>query len=171
MEVWKDVIGYEGLYQVSNLGRIKTLGRVTGDGRVYKPKVMSPGTNATGYLYIELRKNGVRKTHRLHRLILQAFDPVEGMEHLDVNHIDEDKKNCRLDNLCWMTRAENLNWGSHNERMAKTQSRQIYCVELDRFFQGIRPAARELGEDPQHIWRALKHPTRTASGYHWRYAK
>lgn len=171
MEVWKDIPGYEGLYQVSNLGRIKSLERPKCFGRIYKEKIMKPGTNATGYLYIVLYKDGKHKTCRLHRLVLMAFNPVDGMDSLDVNHIDEDKKNCRLENLCWMTRTENLNWGGHNDRMSKTQSIKIYCVELDKEFLGIRPAARELGLTAQHICRALKHPTRTAGGYHWRYIK
>lgn len=171
MEVWKDIAGYEGLYQVSNLGRIKSLERPKNFGRVYKEKIMRPGTNATGYLYVVLYKDGHHKTHRLHRLILKTFNPVDDMEHLDVNHIDEDKQNCKLDNLCWATRAQNLNWGRHNERVSKTQSKLIYCVELDKTFQGIRPAAKEIGEFPQHICRALKQPTRTAGGYHWQYVK
>ena len=169
-EIWKDVVGYEGLYQVSNLGRIKSLERVKSFGRIYQEKIMSPGKNGTGYLYVVLYKDRKHKTFRLHRLILKTFNPVDGMEHLDANHIDENKENCRLDNLCWMSRKQNLNWGSHNERMAKTQSKAIYCVELDKVFQGIRPAARELGLDAQNLMRAVKHPTRTVGGYHWRYA-
>ena len=140
-EQWKtaiiDGIVYEGLYKVSNLGKILSLNyRNTG-----KAELLNPGTNKDGYLQVCLYKNGESKTCRVHRLVAEAF--LENPENLpEVNHKDENKKNNfvflnedgsvdkKRSNLEWKNHRDNLNHGTHNERMAKTKSKKVLQFSL-----------------------------------------
>ena len=123
-EVWVDIIGFEGLYQVSNLGNVKSMSHVqcyvdsinrtctrTRKGRVLIPALMRDN----GYLGVTLYKNGVRCTRAVHRLVAEAFIPnTDGLPQ--VNHRDEDKTNNRIDNLEWCTTSYNVNYGTANDR-------------------------------------------------------
>lgn len=108
-EIWKDVKGYEGIYQVSNLGRIKSLRRKCkhSNGRVFRTvpeKIMTPIVQKNGYVYIGLCKNGVVKRCRLHRVVAIAF--LENPDNLpEVNHKDENKQNNAATNLKWRSLA------------------------------------------------------------------
>lgn len=106
-EIWKDIVGYEGLYQVSNLGRVKSLGN--GNSNASKEKILKPGANGKGYSFINLCKDGKAKNYHIHRLVLMAFNPVENMENLEVDHIDTNPSNNILENLRWTTHKENCN--------------------------------------------------------------
>ena len=122
---------YEGLYKVSNLGRILSLNyRNTG-----KPDLMTPIDNGTGYLKIQLWKNGKPKTCLVHRLVAQTFIPNPN-NLTEVNHIDEDKTNNRVDNIEWKSPKENSNHGTRNERIAKAntngiRSKRVLQLSLD----------------------------------------
>lgn len=104
MEIWKDVVGYEGIYQVSNLGKVKSLDRVY-NGRNLKSKVLKLTLNIYGYLRFTARKENTIKTLFVHRLVLEAFNPI--LEKLQVNHIDGIKTNNKLENLEWVSDSEN----------------------------------------------------------------
>lgn len=109
MEVWKDIEGYEGWYQVSNLGRIKSLERVTIKGHI-RESIMSTPLSNKGYAHITLRgKDGSRSTHRVHRLVAQAFVPNPHGYKI-VNHIDCDKSNNKASNLEWCTNQYNVKY-------------------------------------------------------------
>ena len=119
-EQWRtaiyDGIIYEGLYKISNLGRILSLNyRNTG-----KPDLMTPVETSNGYLKVKLSKNRESKTCLVHRLVAETFLP--NPENLpQVNHIDENKENNRVDNLEWKSPKGNCNHGTRNERLRKTQ--------------------------------------------------
>lgn len=120
-EVWKDVEGYEGIYQVSNFGRIKSLDRIVPriDGSVKKVKGKILKTRVSkGYVLINLNKDGICKTVSLSRLIATTFIPNEENKP-EVNHIDEDKTNNSISNLEWCTSLENANHGTRNERIGE----------------------------------------------------
>ncbi len=170
MEVWKDIKGYEGLYQVSDLGRIKSLSRVCLRGYLLPEKILKTWFDK-GYECVSLVKDRNRRNFKVHRLVIESFNPVIGMEKLDCNHKDEDKTNNRLENLEWMTRKENLNYGTHNQKISEAHSVPILCVELGRVYDSIQAAAIEFDHSRGNIWRVLDKPDRTACGYHWRYVK
>ena len=109
-EVWKDIEGYEGLYQVSTCGNIKSLAkpRKNGNGRCYiqKEKLLKQSFTSTGYKKVELYKDGKRKSFKVHRLVAIAFIPNPDNKP-EVNHIDGNKINNNIDNLEWVTSSEN----------------------------------------------------------------
>ena len=129
-EVWKDIEGYEGRYQVSNMGRVKSLNY----RRSGKERILRPSKNGRGYMQVYLSKEGNHTFYGVHRLVLSAFSLVENIENLEVNHIDENKENNRLENLEWVTHKENQNHGTHNARAAAKKSIPIAQLTLDGKF-------------------------------------
>ena len=114
MEIWKDVVGYEGLYQVSNLGRVRTFHY--GAPRI-RVQFLHPKYN---YWALICKRNGVKKTIKVHRMVAQAFIPNPDNKP-QVNHLDCDRANNRLENLEWVTPAENVRHAGLMGRMARDQ--------------------------------------------------
>lgn len=108
---WRDIKGYEGLYQVSNAGDIKSLRKLkyNGSGMFFQKEMILSQTNtSTGYKKVELTKEGKRKSHRVHRLVAEAFIPnIENKPY--INHIDGNPINNKIENLEWVTQKENVN--------------------------------------------------------------
>ena len=120
-EIWKDVVEYEGLYQVSNFGKIKSLDRIDCVGRKIKGKILSAFTLKNGYLVVHLCKNGVKKTQLVHVLVAKAFIP--NPQNLpEVGHKDENSKNCFANNLEWTTHADNCNMPLRKQRISQNRS-------------------------------------------------
>jgi hypothetical protein len=105
-EAWKDIAGYEGFYQVSNIGRVKTTERTDSLGRKVSENIKKPNLNINGYYQVTLYKNGHRKSCYIHRLVATAFIPNND-NALQVNHIDGVKTNNSARNLEWTTPSEN----------------------------------------------------------------
>lgn len=169
-EVWKPIPGYEGLYWVSDLGRVKSLNY----HRTGKEKILRPVKTIYGYLQVGLYKDGKVKYFRVHRLVWTAFNgPIPpGMQ---VNHINEEKTDCRLTNLNLMTCKENINWGTHNKRMAKTHSKMVEQHTLEgthicTWFSAIG-IERELGYDHGYISNCCNEKLKTAYGFVWKFAE
>ena len=108
-EIWKDVVGYEGVYQVSDLGRVRSLDRVDSAGRSLKGRILKLSTNKKGYLVVRLYLEGKGNTRYVHQLVARAFLNHEPCGNkLVVDHIDNDKSNNSLENLQIITQRENL---------------------------------------------------------------
>lgn len=115
-EIWRSIKDYEGVYEVSNTGKVRSLNyRQTG-----KAKELKPTKNTNGYLKVALCKDGKIKHYLVHRLVAKTFLGDWSLWCSDINHIDEDKTNNYSSNLEWCSRKFNLNHGSHNERMVQT---------------------------------------------------
>lgn len=160
MEIWKDIEGYEGFYQVSNHGRVKSLNY----RRSGKEKVMKQYMANAGYYQVNLWKNGEHKFHRVHRLVAKAF--VSGYkEGYVVNHKNELKTDNRSSNLEWVTQRENSMTSSKNQFRGKA----VRCIELDTIYDSTIEAARQTGYDQSNICKCCKDKRKTCNGYHWEY--
>lgn len=117
-EVWKDVLGYEGRYQVSDKGNVRSVARKDSIGRKCGGRTLEPRHHTNGYLQVALYKNGKRQNKLIHRLVTEAFIP-NPENHPEVNHQDEDKANNNVENLEWCTSRYNTNHGTLIERLSK----------------------------------------------------
>ena len=163
--IWKDVKGYEGLYQISDNGQLKHLcGRY-----VKKERILQPCKNTCGYLHTNLTKNGKQKDVRIHRLVAEAFVPnPDGLR--EINHIDDDKTNNNASNLEWCSRLYNLTYG---ERGKKFKRRKVYQYSLSGEFlsehDGWKAAEESTGVDSRQIFNAAHRKNGIAHGYVWGY--
>lgn len=175
-EIWKDVKGYEGLYQVSNLGRVK---------RLDKNRIIKGGAYPNGYLFVVLCKNNNPKGHMVHRLVAQAFIPnLDNKPEID--HINTIKSDNRVSNLKWATRKENTlnpltvkhrieahSWMKDRKGKNHIQSKEIIQLNLNgevvREWESIGEAERHTGFNHANIVTCLKGKQKTSYGYLWKY--
>lgn len=165
-EVWKDIKGYEGLYQVSNLGRVKRL-----KGKyMSKERILKQFPNKHGYLLVSLCKTGKQKSFAVHRLVALQFIP-KVKNKPEVNHIDEDKTNNMSSNLEWCTRVENNNYGTRIEKYSKkVKSIDITNGEYN-YYPSIRECGRQLGIDNSSVSKYLNGKVRHVGGYVFEYCE
>lgn len=166
IEIFKDIKGYEGLYQVSNLGRVKSLNY----HREGREEVLNTG-ECRGYLKVNLSKNGKVKTVKVHRLVATVFlDNPEGKP--EINHIDENKENNRVDNLEWSWHKDNCNHGTRNERVSKAQSKPVLQLTLDgdliREWSSINECGRN-GFNRGAVCLCCLGERKTHKGFRWKY--
>lgn len=169
-EIWKSIPDAKQ-YQVSNLGRVK---------HVYKnsERFLKPMIRKSGYLDIHIRINKKDKYILLHRLVLSVFNPIENMESFEVNHKNENKSDCRLFNLEWMTSKENCNYGKRNEKISKntSKSKKVMCIETGKIYSSIHAASKDTGIKAPSICVSCKRNEKGLekrynghSDLHWRY--
>lgn len=175
VEIWRDVPGYEGCYQVSSFGRVKSLSRVRADGGVLKERVLRHSYTSDGYFQAVLCKNGKMRTYKLHRLVARAFIPnLDNKPHID--HIDGNKTNNKTDNLRWVTSLENNNNPITRKRkrgkvgIFSRCSKPVICIEKGILYFGCSEAERITRIGNHHIASVCNGKRKTAGGYHWRYA-
>lgn len=170
-EIWKPIEGYEGLYEISNLGRLRNS----------KGVIRKPQSNGNGYKKVFLYRDGKGKGFFVHRLVAKAFVPnPENKPH--VNHIDESRDNNVASNLEWVTQKENLNSGTVQKRKVE-RMRQFYdnggincnckrvrCIETGEIFPSIKIAAKATDALGANIKKCIRGERHTAGGYHWEFA-
>lgn len=184
MEIWKDIKGYKGYYQVSSLGRVKSLSRyrpayINNNNKILlKEKILKPTIYTNGYEYVSLSKNGERKNYMVHRLVAETF--LDNPDNLScVNHKDENKLNNQVNNLEWCSYKYNANYGTAIKRSAETRSklllehnprsRIVICVETGINYKSTREAGRQTGISCQNISKCCLGKRNTTGGYHWKY--
>lgn len=163
-EIWKDILGYEGKYQVSNLGNVKSLNY----NRTGKEKILQVITTSKGYIRISLCKDGITKNYKVHRLVWTAFNGVipDGMQ---VNHINEDKSDNRLSNLNLMTCKANINWGTGILRRCKLIVQYDLYGNLIKEWCSTIEAANELGIRQGHISECCLGKRKSIGGFNWKF--
>lgn len=174
-EIWKDIPDYEGFYQASSLGRIRSVDRyVTQQGRgkaftgLRKGRIIKQRLQNAGYFLVWLSKQGKIRAHTVHRLVAASFiDNPENM--MDINHKDGDKKNNSVHNLEWCTRSQNIKH-SYEKLNHKTNGKAVRCIELDIIYSSAAEASRERGISACGIRHVLTGRAKTAGGYRWEYA-
>lgn len=165
MEIWKDIEGYEGLYQVSSEGMVKSLNY----NRTGEERILKSGKDKDGYLYVILYKEGNTKTFSVHRLVAQAF--LNNPDNLQqVNHIDENPTNNSVDNLEWCTAKYNVNYGTRTEKTQKPILQFSKTGEFIRKWESGTQVERELGIDNSSIAKCCKGKQKTAGNFRWCYA-
>lgn len=179
-EEWRPIAGYEGLYEISNLGRVKSLERIVTytrrerNGRVnevnqhVKEHIVKQGRRHDGYADVPLSRNGVTTLHVVHRLIAQAWIPNPN-NYRTVNHIDGDPSNNSLSNLEWTNdRQNNLHAVQH---FMRSQCIPVYCEETQKVYASLSQADRELEltKGSAHAYIKQYHST-SKLPYHFRLA-
>lgn len=164
--IWKDVKGYEGLYQVSDTGLVKRIPSV----KCKTERILQQGTQKTGYKYVNLSKNSRPHTKRVHRLVAETFIP--NPDNLpQINHKDENKANNNVNNLEWCSEKYNVNYGTRRKRCSITRGTTVQCVETGQTYPSARNASQHTGIYQSSISRCCNkdYGFKTAGGYHWKY--
>lgn len=170
-EIWKDIEGYEGLYQISSFGRVKSL-------KFNKEHIMTTQINKTsGYYYIGLRKPKAKKNFKsVHRLVAEAFIPNPDRKP-EVNHIDGNKDNCRIENLEWLTRSENehhaYNTGLKYRGFGNPKAKTVHMYNLNgvfiRKYGSTHEASIFTGIPQSSISCCCRGVMKKAGNYIWKY--
>lgn len=178
-EVWKDVVGYEGIYQISNLGRVKSLERevniklfnIGWSKRKIPESIRKQTIFKNGYAGVQLHKQQKLHLGLTHRLVAQAFIPNPGKKP-EVNHKNGDKLDNCVENLEWVTRTEN---DSHSRQILKNvcgeKPKRVLCVETGIIYNSTGEASRNTKANQGAICCVANHKKyyKTAGGYHWEY--
>lgn len=185
-EVWKDIViekngvlyDFTGKYQVSNYGRVRSL-HYCGKGPI---KVLKQSTN-NGYMTVCLSSYSKRSYFLVHRLVATAFLP-NANNLPEVNHKDEDKTNNHVDNLEWMSKQDNIVYGTARQRTGEKlkgkklseehkrkirRSKKVICLETGQVFNTIKEASEWCNTGKANVCSCCKGRNKTAGGYHWEY--
>ena len=185
-EVWADIKEYEGFYQVSSFGMVRSLDRwieyINGRSAFTRGKLINGFLKQNGYRSVDLSKGGKSKKYHVHRLVAEAFIPNDDPENkIEVNHKDENKSNNYVENLCWCTSSENKQWGtlparrsaSHKNHPSMSKPVAQYDTDgnLISTYASAKEAERQTGFFATTIIRTCRGKTLTCGGYRWKYVE
>ena len=181
-EIWKDIEGFEGLYQVSSFGKVKSLPKKfkvhnqcgeTESYRVTKEKILKPQQDKYGYLRVTLCNNKGHFLKQIHRLVARAFIPNPN-NLPEVNHRDENKENNFYNNLEYCTTQYNQTYGTIRKRISEAHSIDVLQIDfygvIVKKWHGINNASRVLKINHANIISCCKGKRKSAGGYIWRYS-
>ena len=165
-EIWKDIKGYEGLYQVSNMGNVRSL-------MYNKHKILKPHKTENGYLQVFLYKDKKRSVFLLHRIVAKAFLPNNN-NLPQLNHINEIKSDNRLENLEWCDNSYNNKYGSISKRRKEKLGKQVIQFSMDGDFihkwDSLADIKKEIGIERSNIYNCCIGKYQKSGGYKWGYA-
>lgn len=180
VEEWRPIAGYEGLYEVSNLGQVRSVDRVLDiqrkDGinytRHWNSKIIKCYKDRYGYLIAPLKKDGIYHSALLHRIIATAFIP-NPYNLPEVNHKDENKTNNDISNLEWCDHLYNTRYGTGQKRSGMKRSKPVEQMTLEglhiRYHKSVKLASKSTGFDKNEISKACRGLRDTFNGYLWRF--
>lgn len=171
MEIWKQIKGYEGLYEISSCGRVKNK----------KGTILKPSVTRTGYPHLSLCKNGKTKSVSVHRIVAEHFIPNPN-NYPVINHKDENRQNNTVENLEWCTYSYNASYGDAPIKNSKSMKKyfardvnpnrvKVRCIDTGEIFDSIIDASEKYHIDQSSITKVCKKkPKRkTAGGFRWEY--
>lgn len=166
-EIWKSIKNYEGLYDASNYGRIRSL-------KFGKVRILKPGKTKKGYLFVRLTKNGITKNFYVHRLVWEAFNG-EIPDGYEINHIDENTGNNCLSNLSAASHKTNINYGTRNKRVSVAMtngklSDPVLQLTLDDVLVKEYPSIKECGRNGFNqgaVWACCRGKLKQYKGFKW----
>lgn len=173
-EIWKDIKGYEGKYQVSSCGQVRTIERdivmKNGGPRHIRGKIKAQTSDKDGYLLVKLKDKGIERTFKVHRLVAAAF--IENPNNYPtINHKDEDKKNNNVENLEWCTRYYNNHYSNLIERMvdgSRVPCLAFYPDGKVELYRSVADAGRATGDGKAVSTQHARTGTPSARGYRYR---
>ena len=175
-EIWKDIRGYEGSYQASNLGRIRSLDRLinykNGKKVFYKGIILTPEINNGGYFEIQLSTNTKYKHYKVHRLIAETF--ISNPNNLPIiNHKDHNKLNNNINNLEWCTRKYNNNYEPKKTKFPKSVKINQYDKNMNfiKTYNSLAEVSKEFNVSITSIRYCCLGKNKTCKGYIWKYLK
>lgn len=174
-EIWKTIPGYEGFYEASTRGRVRSLDRIVNNLNktdYRKQKIIKPHLVGGGYLELLLSKDGTKQHKLVHRLIAETFLPNPNMLP-QVNHKDENKTNNCVENLEWCTAKYNMNYGTIKEQLGKNKRKPVFQLskngDIINTFNSLTEAAKLTGVCCRNICSVCFGKRVTAGGYKWKY--
>lgn len=172
METWRSISEFPEAYEVSDFGRIRSITRCLPNGHKYPGKILSTKVQRNGYLTVHLSYRNKPYTRLVHRLVASTF--IENPNgFLQVNHINENKKDNRVENLEWCSGSRNCKYGHRNDAMINQRKKAVNQYTIDgaliKTFPILNAAARETGVNAAHICDVCKGRRSSAGGFKWEY--
>ena len=177
-EEWRPVVGYEGLYEVSNTGNVKSLERTVWDSvrgyyRTIPERILKVGKTTNGYLHVQLYKDGKGKWYLVHRLVAVAFIGNPN-NLLVINHKNEIKSDNRVSNLEWCSHSYNNSYNDKGKKIGEKNSKPVIGINkvsnLILEFSSAHEAERKLGINNSSIIKCCKGKAKSAGNFYWYYA-
>ena len=170
--IWKDIDGYNRMYQISNIGRVKSLERRDSKGRFVKGRMLKLGKDSNGYPQAHLWKDGKQKCFLVHRLVAEAFIPnING--YAEINHVNEIKTDNNVANLEWCNKKYNNNYGTCIARSSEARSKPVLQYDKEGNFIKKYPSLRSVNKEGFHhssVSLVCRGVNKQHNGYVWRYA-
>lgn len=171
-EIWKSIEGYEGFYEVSTYGRVRSVDRVieysNGNKSKHKGRILKGESDRKGYKRVRLSKNDEAKKFQVHRLVAIAFIPNPENKPF-VNHIDEISSNNCVDNLEWVTGFENMRHGTIQQRLSDLKKKPVRCINDGKEFGSVNEASEYYGIERRLISGVLSGAKKTTYGLRFEY--
>ena len=171
-EIWKAIEGYEGYYEVSIYGRVRSVDMVieysNGNKSKHKGRILKGETDKRGYKRVRLSKNDTTKKFQIHRLVAIAFIPNPDNKQF-VNHIDENPSNNNVDNLEWVTGSENMRHGTIQQRLSDLKKKPIRCINDNKEFNSVNEASEYYEIERRLISGVLSGAKKTTYGLRFEY--